>query len=127
MSKPTLCLDFDGVIHSYASGWQGALCIPDPPVPGAIAFIVEAMETFEVAIYSTRSNAVSGPDAMAQWLRFWASKELTKGQVEQLMECVVWPTEKPSAFVTLDDRAITFTGAWPALQTLREFKPWNKQ
>ena len=29
MSKPILCLDFDGVLHSYTSGWRGAR-IPDP-------------------------------------------------------------------------------------------------
>ena len=39
--KPIICLDFDGVIHSYTSGWKGAAVIPDPPVPGALEFIVE--------------------------------------------------------------------------------------
>ena len=29
MAKPILCLDFDGVIHRYDSGWKGADVIPD--------------------------------------------------------------------------------------------------
>lgn len=52
--KPILCLDFDGVIHSYASGWKGANVIHDPPVPGAIAFLREAVQSFRVAIFSGR-------------------------------------------------------------------------
>ena len=42
--KLILCLDFDGVIHSYSSGWKGADVIPDPPVPGALRFIADARE-----------------------------------------------------------------------------------
>jgi hypothetical protein len=37
--KPILCLDFDGVIHSYTRGWSGANVVSDAPVKGAFDFI----------------------------------------------------------------------------------------
>jgi len=68
MGKPILCLDFDGVLHSYTSGWKGASVIPDPPVPGAIAFLREAVKSFEVHIFSSRSCQDGGGYAMRAWL-----------------------------------------------------------
>ena len=50
--KPILCLDFDGVCHSYISGWQGAGVIPDPPVDGMWEFLETAIGVFEVDIFS---------------------------------------------------------------------------
>jgi hypothetical protein len=38
-----------------------------------------------------------------------------------------WPTEKPNATISLDDRCLQFTGAWPPVETLLTFKPWNKK
>jgi hypothetical protein len=131
MSKPILCLDFDGVIHSYTSGWKGADVIPDPPVPGALRFIVQAMKHFRVAIFSSRSNQPGGVLAMQRWLSYWAADpELgmpSRFDPAEEWGSIEWPTEKPSAFVTLDDRALTFEGVWPELETLRQFKPWNKR
>src|SRR5271156_1345745 len=68
MAKPILCLDFDGVIHSYSSGWKGADVIPDPPVAGAMQFIRDALEHFRVAIFSSRSNQPGGLDAMKDYI-----------------------------------------------------------
>jgi hypothetical protein len=67
--KLVLSLDFDGVIHSYSSGWQGARVIPDPPVPGALEFIVKATEHFDVQIFSSRSHQFGGRRAMKRWLK----------------------------------------------------------
>ena len=53
--KPTVVFDFDGVIHSYTSGWKGTTEIPDPPVPG----IREAIEHIRLAGY--RVVVVSNP------------------------------------------------------------------
>lgn len=33
----TICVDFDGVIHSYDSGWTGATDIRDEPIPEAFS------------------------------------------------------------------------------------------
>lgn len=130
MSKPILCIDFDGTLHSYASGWKGADVIPDPPVPGAIAFLWDAIEHFDVQVFSSRSNQPGGIAAMRAWLAKW-DEEYWSHRLGRprtcLTLCVKFPTEKPLAFLTIDDRAITFTGTWPDIVTLKAFRPWNKQ
>lgn len=125
--KPILCLDFDGVLHSYASGWQGAACIPDPPVPGAMAFLVDALASFEVVIHSSRSGQEGGTLAMCDWLRKHLTGHLHNSlHARDVVRCIGFPSQKPPAFVTLDDRAITFDGRFPSVSSLLAFKPWNE-
>lgn len=127
MKKPILCLDFDGVIHSYTSGWQGAAIIPDRPVPGAMEFICQAVEQFRVVVYSSRSGQPGGVEAMEGWLlAFLVEHADSFGEAKRVFDQIEWPLEKPSAMVTIDDRAITFTGTWPTLDELKAFRPWNK-
>lgn len=124
MGKPILCLDFDGVIHSYTSGWRGAAVVVDKPVPGAVEFLRKATGEFEVHIFSSRSNQEGGIKAMKTWL------EIVVGETYKVLpfwfSLIKWPTEKPPAHVTIDDRAITFIGVWPDIGYLKNFKPWNK-
>ena len=133
MSKPILCLDFDGVINSYESGWVAANFIPDPPVPGAMEFLLEAVKHFSVRIYSTRSHQDGGIEAMRMWLTYWARKHFSPNleDANAIINGIVhhsdgFPKEKPPAMVTLDDRALTFTGEWPKVEDLLNFKPWYK-
>lgn len=121
MKKPILCLDFDGVCHSYTSGWQGAEVIPDPPVPGLFKFLRKAIKKFDVHIFSSRTNQPGGLGAMQDWFidHGWEGTYLTGP------EYLHFPTERPPAHVTLDDRAITFVGVWPDVDELLAFKPWN--
>jgi hypothetical protein len=151
--KPILCLDFDGVLHSYTSGWQGACTIPDAPVPGAMAFLLAVMASFDVAIFSSRSRYWFARWAMKRWLRQhlvayfesavqtgatfdhmlalgysigmdpWSSE--LEAFADYLVRRLRFPTEKPPAFLTIDDRAITFKGTWPEMWQLESFKPWN--
>ena len=123
--KPILCLDWDGVIHAYTSGWQGVTVIPDGPVPGAAAFIAAAVDRFRVCIYSSRSDSAEGIGAMQAYLMLWLQGELGLDTGLAIWQKVEWPTTKPPALVTIDDRAVTFTGVWPSLDELAAFRPWN--
>lgn len=135
-SNPIICVDFDGVIHSYSSGWQGETEITDPPVEGAIEWLMDHLPvpdglggSFageykgpEVVIYSSRSKTRAGRKAMQDWLI-----------LHGLPACYIWdnvlkfPTKKPAAFLTIDDRAICFNGTFPTSKEMMSFKPWNKK
>jgi hypothetical protein len=125
-NKPILCLDFDGVIHRYDSGWKGADVIPDPPVDGAIAFMLGALNHFDVVIFSSRSNQTGGIAAMHRWLKHHADAAWWPSPAGPGLEDVRFVTEKPPAFIGIDDRVLTFNGTWPDPAKLLHFKPWNK-
>lgn len=130
-SKLILCLDFDGVIHSYTSGWQGIDVIPDPPVDGALNFMHEALREFDVVIHSSRCELLAGRRAIDEWLRHWSGDLWFDAQgtehVALGLRHVRIVQDKPPAKVTLDDRALTFTGIFPDVQTLLAFEPWTRK
>ncbi|MBK5942735.1 hypothetical protein [Halorhodospira halophila] len=150
--KPTVLIDFDGVLHRYESGWKGPRTIPDGPVDGAIDFLLACLsEGLEVAIHSSRSHQFGGRRAMKRWiarvaamdflresksLDRWAQAGYPFGmdplEVEAdyagrwLVRQIRWPKHKVPAIVQLDDRAVTFTGSFPDPAGLASFKPWNR-
>ena len=127
--KPILSLDFDGVCHSYTSGWQGVGVIPDPPVKGLFEFLQDAQHHFIINIFSSRSHQSGGIDAMKAWFNryYYPWAITTKYSATNIVEELRFPEVKPPALVALDDRAILFTGEWPSPKELRKFKPWNKE
>lgn len=134
-NKPILCLDFDGVCHSYTSGWQGADVISDPPVEGLFDFLEEVEQAFDIQIFSSRSNQPGGILAMQQWFGRWFLQRIWNTVLQEREKgyeifCPRWlsfPREKPPAFVGLDDAVITFEGKWPSLNRLLNFKPWHQK
>ena len=123
--KPILCIDFDGVIHSYERGWQGGEIYGDI-VPGFFHWATHANQRFKLVIYSSRSTTEEGIEAMRAWLD---KKMNHDGALYQhlTMDDFEFAHEKPPAFLTIDDRAICFKGDWSGLDPddLRNFKPWN--
>lgn len=65
----TVCVDFDRVIHSYVSGWQGPGVIPDPPVPGAIEWLNEIRTRYVIVSLTTRAASPDRARAVRRWLR----------------------------------------------------------
>lgn len=159
--KKDLCIDFDGVIHSYKSGWKGVSVIPDEPVQGAIEWLVSLLDQgFQPMIYSSRSKSWFGRRAMKAWFesqllaevinlesikepekwKDWRWKILNSyGSMEPwdihaIEAChhfaynvLKYPTKKPPAYLTIDDRAVCFNGTFPTTEEMNNFKPWYKK
>lgn len=112
--KPTVVFDFDGVIHSYRSGWKGPGITPDPVVPG-IAEAIEELRAggYRVIVVSTRCADPEGKAAVESYLT--ANGILVDGVM----------AEKPPAMCYVDDRAICFNGNAQTLAgKVRGFKTW---
>lgn len=115
---PTVVFDFDGVIHSYTSGWRGVNTIPDPPVPGIEKALAELHETYEIVVVSSRCSTQAGVDAINHWLY--------RNGLAQYVDKVC--LEKPPALCYIDDRAICFDGHPEGLlNKIQGFKPWYQK
>lgn len=111
--RPTVIFDFDGVIHSYKSGWQGAAVIPDSPVEGIKEAIADIARYYRIVIVSSRCYQPGGMKAIANWM---AKHGIYYDSITD---------EKPPAIVTIDDRAITFNGKPNILlDQIKHFRPW---
>jgi hypothetical protein len=128
--KPTVSIDFDGVIHSYKSGWQGADDIPDEPVfkitqrterkYTSIDWLTELVnsDTMNVAIFSSRNNQEGGIKAMQSFLLFHGM------EYETLMK-IAFPEHKPPSHVLIDDRCLRFEGEFFSVDQILKFTPWK--
>jgi len=130
MSKLTVCLDFDGVIHQYKSSWAGIDVIPDDVVPGFFEWADAAAPHFRLVVYSARSREERGRQAMMTWLVEQRRKWRDAGGVGDGEPAVFeFASEKPMAVLYIDDRAHCFDGNWSKLspESIKAFKPWNRK
>lgn len=80
--------------------------------------MVEGLQVQPV-IYSSRSRYEGAIDAMKEWL-------VSHGFLRRNLNQIEFSVEKPAAHLTLDDRAMRFTGEFPSIGKMLTFKPWNK-
>ena len=111
--RPTVVFDFDGVIHSYKSGWKGDAVVADPPTEGINFAIYDLQKDFEIVIVSSRCRSEEGRNAIIKWCN----------QNGIYFDKVM--AEKPPAVCYIDDRAICFDGNSSSLpEKVRNFKSW---
>lgn len=113
---PTVVFDFDGVVHSYKSGWKGETVTPDPVVPG-IADEIARFRRFgyRVVVVSARCATEEGLAAVKKYLR------------ENRIEVDAVQKEKPPAICYIDDRALCFRGnAHHLVERVACFKSWTE-
>lgn len=126
-----ICIDFDGVIHSYRSGWQGAEVIPDPPVHNAIPTLHNYCNHFNVNIYSARSATYYSRMAMMKYINKWDNvwlDSLPEGSDKPIhLRRKLWfPETKPPAMIYIDDRGFRFEGIFPTVEEIeRLFYTWT--
>ena len=126
--KPVICVDFDGVIHSYEKGWQGGELYGEV-VPGFFEWYETVRNDFDVVVFSTRLPLQQ--EQVNQWITekwdIWV-KECGRN-VEPLN--LTFSAAKPMAHVYIDDRAIQFNGDWDSpdvsLEAIESFKPWTQR
>ena len=109
--------DFDGVMHPYKRGWEGAENINEGPTPGIEKVIKELRDDgYRIVIMSTRASDQPGRIAINNWLE--------KYEIE--VDEITW--KKVPAIVYIDDRAIQFTGDTKTLkEQIDNFVPWTNR
>ena len=132
--RHTVCVDFDGVLHSYVTAWIAPDVIPDDPVEElgedgeptgrtAIDWLHELVEEFEVVILTTRARpqevegrgVVDGCMAIMVWLR---------GYGYHGPDLLV-TAEKVPAIMYVDDRGWRFSSRFPTAKTILRARPWR--
>ncbi len=122
----TVALDFDGVIHSYTSGWTGPKPI-DPPVEGALEFLrLLKRAGWNVIIFTTRASTPDGWGETKSWL--------AKYNMMEYVDEITWT--KPKASLYVDDRGHRFMGDFEELTRIfsrradlaaAAIEPWNRR
>lgn len=108
--KPTLLIDFDGVMHQYY-GWKG-LTHFDPPLEGARKALFVLERNYKLVCFTTRPA-----EGVERWLKMYSFPEMKVTNIKEPAELII------------DDRALTFHGVWdqPFLDQILSFQPHWKE
>lgn len=107
--KPTICIDFDGVLNNYTHYDEHDLYTPRD---GARDFLIALSEKYRIVVLTARN-----PHNVHKWL---LNYDMPFDEVTNI---------KPPAIVYIDDRAICFEGSFNKLMwEIEGFKTfWERE
>lgn len=104
--RGTICVDFDGVIHSYEHGWGDGSIYGDP-IDGALEGLQTLLGHYAVVIFTSRDV-----DQVKKWM--WERMQLScatdhfKVQFWNEYGVILVTNRKLPALAYIDDRGIRF-------------------
>lgn len=127
-ARRAIAVDFDGVLHQYTSPWrvdaEGHGAIDDPPVPGAIGWLCEMVEIFDVWIFTCRMLD-SRRSHVERRIRAWLAAHDCP---QRVIDALHFTHEKPHVDVYIDDRGFRFEGTFPTAGEISALRvTWNKR
>jgi histidinol phosphatase-like enzyme len=110
-----LAIDFDGVIHNFDKGYYDGTCYGDP-LPGSLDALRNLSKNYKIIIFTAKAkpnrplvNGKTGTQLVEEWLQKYG-----------VFECVSEITsEKPRAFLYIDDNGYRHTGWEDTLQFIK--------
>ena len=90
---PTICVDFNGVIHDYKNPVEGKRM--GAPMPGAVDAMQDLYIRYHVIIHTDMANTLQGRKVVEDWLEFY---DIDYHEI----------VGKPSAIWYIDDKAVNF-------------------
>jgi|LauGreStaDraftv2_3_1035109.scaffolds.fasta_scaffold00555_3 hypothetical protein len=113
-----LSIDFDGVVHNFNKGYHDGTCYGDP-LPGSIEALRLLSNKYRIIIFTAKAkasrplvNGMTGIEHVADWL-----------ERHGVRDCVAEITsEKPRAFLYIDDNAYRFTNWTDTLEFVKSIR-----
>lgn len=105
MVKPTIAVDFDGVIHEYSRGWDDG-SIYDKPMDGCRTALRKLSQKYRIVIFSTRNydRVIKGESQSNQVaeMKDWLAKH------DIPYDAIHTEPNKPICTLFIDDNAYRF-------------------
>jgi hypothetical protein len=120
--RPTICVDFDGVLYARTTPYEAARKTPNNPVKGAIKWLNQMAEQFDIVVFSCRAQRTYGKEAIVDWM-------IRHGVETDYLEAgfIKVQCDKVQAVLYIDDHGWRFDGHFPTAEQIKSLRTWDCQ